>query len=322
MDVKIERGLLALNLCVGLLLPVLHLAGSAGTVPTVDGISKEQSSADAGVGMPYQGSPESDLPAGLGGAYEGSLLPEEFSRPQALYYSSYRVVKGDTIGELAQAHGLNQDTLLSFNEIKNSRLLQIGQFLKIPNQDGILYTLKKGEDLPSVAEKHKVEASVLRTVNVLGSSEPAAGSKLFIPGARLSSIDVQEINGDLFIWPVRGYVTSPYGYRTSPFTGARQFHSGLDIGAAQGTPIRAAMAGRVSATGYDVNSGNYVVVTHHSGYRTFYGHLDVIRTSVGTYVKTGDRIGDVGSTGLSTGSHLHFTVFKNGVTVNPRNLMK
>lgn len=322
MDVKIERGLLALNLCVGLLLPVLHLAGSWGAVPGVDGISAEQNTAVSGVGMPDQGSPESDLPEGLGGIYEGSLLSEEFFRPQALYYSSYRVVKGDTIGELAQSHGLNQDTLLSFNGIKNSRLLQIGQFLKIPNQDGLLYTLKKGETLASVAEKYKVQTPTLRTVNVLGTMEIGEGAKLFIPGARLSSIDVQEINGDLFIWPVRGHVTSPYGYRISPFTGARQFHSGLDIGAAQGTPIRAAMAGRVSATGYDVNSGNYIVITHHSGYRTFYGHLDVTRTSVGAYVKTGDRIGDVGSTGLSTGSHLHFTVFKNGVTVNPRSLMK
>jgi len=92
-------------------------------------------------------------------------------------------------------------------------------------------------------------------------------------------------------------------------------------GASQGYPVKAAMGGRVSATGYDANSGNYIVLAHHSGYRPYYAHLDVIRVKVGEVVKTGERIGDVGSTGLSTGSHPHFSVFKNGVIVNPRSLM-
>jgi murein DD-endopeptidase MepM/ murein hydrolase activator NlpD len=88
-----------------------------------------------------------------------------------------------------------------------------------------------------------------------------------------------------------------------------------------GTPIKAAMSGRVSSTGYNDATGNFVVISHHSGYRTLYGHMSVIRVKSGAYVKTGERIGDVGSTGLSTGPHLHFTVYKNGVTVNPRALM-
>jgi murein DD-endopeptidase MepM/ murein hydrolase activator NlpD len=82
------------------------------------------------------------------------------------------------------------------------------------------------------------------------------------------------------------------------------------------------MAGRVSAVGFDGVSGNYVVISHHSGYRTLYAHLSVIRTMVGAYVRGGDIIGDVGSTGLSTGPHLHFTVYKNGVTVNPQSLIR
>jgi murein DD-endopeptidase MepM/ murein hydrolase activator NlpD len=100
------------------------------------------------------------------------------------------------------------------------------------------------------------------------------------------------------------------------------FHTGLDIRGSTGTPVRAAMSGRVSQTGYDAVFGNYVVISHHSGYRTLYGHMSVIRTRNGAYVGTGERIGDVGSTGLSTGPHLHFMVYKNGVTVNPRSLIK
>ncbi|MDR2258916.1 MAG: M23 family metallopeptidase [Treponema sp.] len=262
----------------------------------------------------FSGEPESLI--------SGVLEPEVFSKPRMLLYSSYTVQKGDIIGDMAEKFGLNQDTLISCNGIKNSRLIQIGQVLKIPNQDGILYTVKQGDSLSAIAEKYQSGAEAIQTANELFSGTIRPGTVLFIPGARLDWVNLQEINGDLFIWPVPGYITSPYGFRKSPFTGARQFHSGLDIGSPTGTPIRAAMSGRVSAVGWDDAFGNYVVVSHHSGYRTLYAHMSVVRVKSGAYVGTGERIGDVGSTGLSTGPHLHFTVYKNGVTVNPRTLMK
>jgi murein DD-endopeptidase MepM/ murein hydrolase activator NlpD len=96
----------------------------------------------------------------------------------------------------------------------------------------------------------------------------------------------------------------------------------MDIRGGMGTPIKAAMAGRVSQVGYDNVLGNYVMISHHSGYRTLYGHMSVIRTRTGAYVAQGEIVGEVGSTGLSTGPHLHFMVYKNGVTVNPRVLMR
>jgi murein DD-endopeptidase MepM/ murein hydrolase activator NlpD len=274
-----------------------------------------------GVGMPELENADGELPGGMGSASEGIPEPAAFSAPEPLYYTAYRIEEGDTIGEIASRFGLAQDTILTFNSIKNSRLLQIGKYLKIPNQDGILYTTKEADSVETIAERYEIEASAIRFVNGAKVESDEAGTNLFLPEARLSRVDLQEINGDLFIWPVRGYVSSTYGYRISPFTGARQFHSGLDIAAPHGSPVKAAMAGRVSVTGYDVNTGNYIVISHHSGYRTLYGHLDVIRVVAGEYVKTGQRIGDVGSTGLSTGSHTHFTVFKNGVTVNPRALI-
>jgi murein DD-endopeptidase MepM/ murein hydrolase activator NlpD len=252
----------------------------------------------------------------------GLLEPEAFSKPRTLLYGSYRVQKGDIIGDIAEKFGLNQDTLISSNGIKNTRLIQIGQELKIPNQDGILHKVQNGDTLAALGEKYQSSAEAIQTANELFSETIRPGTVLFIPGARLDWIRLQEINGDLFLWPVPGYITSPYGYRRSPFTGLRQFHSGLDIGSPMGTPIRAAMSGRVSAAGWDDGFGNYVVVSHHSGYRTLYAHMSVIRVKAGAYVGTGERIGDVGSTGRSTGPHLHFTVYKNGVTVNPRALMK
>lgn len=261
--------------------------------------------------------------AGVGGVAEEALPPEAGSAAlKPLFYESYRVRPGDIISVIAKDRTLAQDSLLSLNGITNARTLRIGSYLKIPNQDGILYDARPGDTVDAVAERYGIDPQAVAFVNGLEAQALPIGKKLFLPAARLSRVDLQEINGDLFIWPVKGWISSPYGYRTSPFTGARQFHSGLDIAAPLGTHLKAAMEGRVAATGYDVNNGNYVVVAHHSGYRTFYGHMDVIRVKAGEHVKAGQRIGDVGSTGLSTGSHVHFTVFKHGSTVNPRTLMR
>jgi murein DD-endopeptidase MepM/ murein hydrolase activator NlpD len=277
-------------------------------------------------GMSYPANSLVEVDIGTGSAESEAITgipePDEYSKPRMLFYTAYTVRQGDTISDIARNLGLNQDTLISLNNIKNTRLLQIGQVLKIPNQDGILYTVKSGDTLASVAEKYKTDISSVLRVNEFFSETLKVNTSLFIPGARLEWVNLQEINGDLFIWPVSGYITSPYGYRPSPFTGIRQFHTGLDIGAVMGTPIKAAMSGRVTTVGYNDSLGNYVVITHHSGYRTLYGHMSQVRVKSGAYVVTGERVGDVGSTGLSTGPHLHFTVYKDGVTVNPRVLIK
>jgi murein DD-endopeptidase MepM/ murein hydrolase activator NlpD len=271
---------------------------------------------DGGIAQGEEEKPDGDP------ALVGIPEPELFSKPRMLLWESYRVKEGDVIGNLARKFGLNQDTIISYNAIKNTRLLQIGQVLKIPNQDGILYTVQRGDSLSALAERHKISPEDIKTANELFSDAVSEGATLFIPGARLDWVNLQEINGDLFIWPLSGYITSPYGYRISPITRIRQFHGGIDIGAGNGTPIHAAMSGRVTVAGWSDVYGNYVVVSHHAGYRTLYGHMSLIRVKAGEYVSTGQRLGDVGSTGLSTNPHLHFTVYKNGVTVNPRALMK
>jgi murein DD-endopeptidase MepM/ murein hydrolase activator NlpD len=254
---------------------------------------------------------------------EGIPEPEEFSRPHMLTFSSYTMEKGDIVGNIAIRTGLNEDTIISVNDIKNTRLMQIGQVLKIPNQDGVYYSVKSGETLESIAEKYNTTVAHIKTANELFSEAVPVNTSLFIPGAKLDWTSRQEINGDLFIWPTAGRISSPYGYRIAPFAGVRMFHTGIDIAAPTGTPIKAAMAGRVTQVGTNDESwGNFVVISHHSGYRTFYAHMSVVRVKVGAYVETGGRIGDVGSTGLSTGPHVHFTVYKNGVTVNPLSLMR
>jgi murein DD-endopeptidase MepM/ murein hydrolase activator NlpD len=252
---------------------------------------------------------------------EGIPEPEEFSMPQTLIYSSYTVQPGDMIGLISSTFGLNQDTLISVNSISNTRSIQVGKKLLIPNQDGIMHKVLRGETLDKIAEKYKVHTSAIVTANELFSERVNVGTEVFIPNAKLDSTKLQEINGDLFIWPVRGRITSGYGYRKSPITGLRSFHSGIDISAITGVPIKAAMAGRVTSAGYNDVFGYFVVVSHHSNYRTLYGHMSLIRTETGAYVRTGDIIGNVGNTGQSRGSHLHFQVYKSGLTVNPIRLI-
>ncbi len=118
-------------------------------------------------------------------------------------------------------------------------------------------------------------------------------------------------------WPVDGYVSSRFGYRTHPITGKKRLHTGIDVAAGHGTPIYAANRGTVIFAGWYGGYGNAIVIDHGGGLSTLYAHQSRLRVSTGAKVALGDRIGDVGSTGFSTGAHLHFETRENGVPVDP-----
>jgi murein DD-endopeptidase MepM/ murein hydrolase activator NlpD len=141
---------------------------------------------------------------------------------------------------------------------------------------------------------------------------------LFIPGARMNKEDLALALGELFIYPLKGSrLSSPFGWRNDPFTGERRHHAAIDLSAPQGTVVWAAMDGKVSALGYDRTYGNYIILTHAGGYQTMYAHLYSTSVKNGDTVSKGKQIGTVGSTGYSTGPHLHFAVYKNSRPVNP-----
>ncbi|MFD3260516.1 peptidoglycan DD-metalloendopeptidase family protein [Paenibacillus lentus] len=119
-------------------------------------------------------------------------------------------------------------------------------------------------------------------------------------------------------WPADSLkTTSPFGKRQDPFNGRLTLHNGLDIKGNTGDLIYAAADGKVTDTGYSSSRGNYVTISHPSGLSTNYLHLHEVSTTKGDQVKQGDVIGTLGSTGRSTGPHLHFEVVKNGVMVDP-----
>lgn len=118
-------------------------------------------------------------------------------------------------------------------------------------------------------------------------------------------------------WPVSGYISSKYGYREHPKSGARQLHTGVDISIPPDTEVFATADGIVSFSGWTMNSGNVVVIEHGHGFSTAYAHNTENRVTVGQQVKRGDVIGQSGSTGRSTGPHVHYEIWKNGRHVNP-----
>ncbi|NLJ34562.1 MAG: M23 family metallopeptidase [Firmicutes bacterium] len=124
------------------------------------------------------------------------------------------------------------------------------------------------------------------------------------------------------IWPAQGRISSRYGYRKSPFGGSREFHQGLDIAAPRGTPVVATGAGVVTYAKWRSGYGNTVIIDHGYGFRTFYAHNSSLKVKVGQRVSKGEVIAHMGSTGRSTGSHVHYEVHVNGKPQNPANYLQ
>lgn len=234
----------------------------------------------------------------------------------------YTVKSGDSVSKIASDHGLSMDAIIASNGISNARRgLIAGAKIRIPNMDGIPYTVKNGDSLSKISGSLGVPLEAILDANDIQSNSISTGTVLFIPGAKMPREDLRLALGELFIYPIRGRLTSPFGWRADPISGERKHHSAVDLASAKGTPIKAAMDGRVSRVGQDSVYGKYIIITHSGGYKTMYAHLNVTSVREGAYVVQGAKIGEVGSTGYSTGPHLHFAVYKNDRAINPLELL-
>jgi Membrane proteins related to metalloendopeptidases len=242
--------------------------------------------------------------------------------PVTMQMGSYTVRNGDSVASIAKRFGLNVDTVISANGLSDSSSVRPGRTLRIPNINGLAYKVRSGDSIASVAKKYKIDATKLVDANDLASETLMIGQTLFIPGARLPQTTIAQVLGQNVAWPVRGPLSSYFGYRPDPFTGVRRFHNGIDIVVNMGTPVRAAMAGRVEDVGYNASYGNYVIMNHAGGFQTLYGHLTSASVSIGQNVAQGATIGLSGNTGYSTGPHVHFSLFKRSLALNPLKYLK
>lgn len=166
----------------------------------------------------------------------------------------------------------------------------------------------------SAAEESQLEALIQERQRELEAEREQARRAAGIAG---NPIPKNEGASGGFSWPVSGTITSPYGYRANPFGGAPDFHPGLDIAAPMGTTVTAAASGTVILAQWYGGYGNFVMIDHGNSISTGYGHLSAIYVSVGQQVQRGQAIGAVGSTGHSTGPHVHFEIRVNGKPVDP-----
>ncbi len=267
---------------------------------------------------------EGNVVSSSGEAGEASGL-FDYSYKEPVTYTEYTVKAGDSISVISRDAGLsNISTLIAVNGISNVRYLREGQKLKIPSMDGLVHRVAAGETVEGLSVKYRTPVEDILDANDLDSYALTVGQELFIPGAKMDSTSLQRAMGELFAWPITAEyrISSRFGARKDPITGADSYHTGIDLACPTGTAVKASMSGTVAKAGWSNVFGNYVIIKHIDGYQTLYGHLSKIKTKKGAFVNQGELIGLVGSTGYSTGPHLHFTVYKNGKLVNPSTLLK
>jgi murein DD-endopeptidase MepM/ murein hydrolase activator NlpD len=253
-------------------------------------------------------------------AEDGEAIPLDLM--ETFTWKEYRVQKGDTLSEIAQAQKRSMGTLIASNSITNARRLREGEILRIPNMDGIPYTVKAGDSLSGISGSSSVPLRVILDVNNLESDVITPGMSLFLPGATMPQEELRLALGESFIYPVRGVLSSPYGWRVDPIAKVDRFHSAIDLAAPLGTPVGATMDGKVSRVATNSVYGKYIILTHQSGYQSLYAHLSVVSVKQDAWVSRGSKIGEVGSTGYSTGPHLHFSVFKDNRAINPLEVLQ
>lgn len=240
---------------------------------------------------------------------------------------SHTVEKGDTIWGISRKYQVTPEHILKHNPVLKDRPLYIGEEVMIvavesrpvPVQErNRIYRVRQGDCLGRLARRYRVSVHTLRQWNGIRGSLIRVGQRLVVGKAKKVKIPSGYQMHRVFIRPVPGRITSPFGRRRNPFMRSqRSYHKGLDIGAGMGTPVHAARSGLVIYSRRMGGYGNCVFIRHAGGYVTAYAHNKKNLVNVGDVVRQGQVIAEVGRTGSATGPHLHFEVRKWKRAINP-----
>ena len=240
------------------------------------------------------------------------------------FFYRYQLVRDETIIQIAATFSLPYETIATLNHFYRNEVLLVGSEVIIPSAPGLYIHLNPVNDFEQLLYILRIEtadnaASVDITVPVSGEEY----NYRFIPGEVFTSIERSAFFSRLFHVPIRsGRISSLFGSREDPITGILGFHQGVDIAAPLSSTVRAAQEGQVSIVATDDPIyGNYIIVDHANEFRTLYAHLESITTTVGTPLTITSKIGTVGSSGHSTGPHIHFEIQLRGRALDPLNYM-
>ncbi|MFW6409876.1 MAG: peptidoglycan DD-metalloendopeptidase family protein [Halanaerobiales bacterium] len=245
--------------------------------------------------------------------------------------SKYTVKKGDTLSELAQKLNSTVEAIQERNDLRGKNIIP-GQELIIP-EDGqggvrdntadanIIHEVQHGDALSTLAKRYGTDVETIKLANNIKKNTIYEGQNIIIPHSGNRIDEPFNLEKGNFIWPVSGRISSRFGWRIHPISNKREFHQGVDIAVPAGTEIRAAAAGKVIYSGWKGGYGKTVVIDHGQGIQTYYAHNSKLLVREGTYIKIGEKIATTGSTGTSTGPHLHFGLKVNGEFIEPLNYL-
>ena len=249
------------------------------------------------------------------------------TRIETIFYDSK---SGESIATVARDFGLSPDTVRYVNKLSGNSLT-VGQKLKIPPVDGIYVTVQKNDTLSGISKKYRIALTDIRKYNNLPEGEPIfSGQEILVPGvvapkstsigrpggitADTGALASRLPSGGQFIWPTE----SPTHFISQ---GYKNYHRALDLNRLNGWGIYASSAGTVKTYSVRYGYGNYIDINHGGGFVTRYGHLSQFKVKTGDYVQQGQLIGIMGSTGRSSGPHLHFEVRVHDSPQNPLNYL-
>lgn len=250
----------------------------------------------------------------------------EVQAPVETVHAWHTVKTGETLSSIAKLYNITVSALVLYNGLSNPNVIRPGFRLQLNFEPEFDHTVHAGESLWSIAQSYGLSLEEIKKQNPGIDPSIRVGQKIHVRITDLSEENMQRVLmarnlSGRFMWPARGRVSDRFGWRVHPITRRKNFHKGLDIAAPTGTKIQAARSGRVVFAGALKGYGNIVILDHGGGLKSRYAHCSKLHVKRGQHIRQGQKIAEVGATGMATGPHLHFEIRRQGDPLNPKDFL-